>query len=1274
MLLVVCGLLFTTSNNIAAQDHVAELAEANELTKRVLDLRDAGHFDEALPLAERALAIREKALGPEHEEVAAAVSKLASLYDGKGDYAHAEPLYRRVTVILEKELGAEHPYLASALTNLASIYDKGRDYKRAEPLFQRALAIRLKALGAEHPLVVVSLNDLAFLYVSQRDFVRAEPLFQRALAIQEKTLGAGHPDVAQSLNNLAGLNRDKGNPARAEQLYRRVLAIREKAFGAEHPAVGATLNNLAELFLMKGDLEHAEPMFQRALAIREKAFGAEDPGVSIPLNNLAGLYDAKGDYTRAAALYQRALAIREKAFGAEHPDVVASLNNLAGFYTGRGDYGRAEPLYQRALAIQEKAYGSEHPAVAVALNILALADIHLADYARAEPLLQRALAIREKAFGTEHPDVAQSLNNFGLLYFSKGDYVRAEPFDRRALAIYEKALGAEDPLVANSLNNLAGLFEAQGDYVRAEPLFQRALAIRLKTLGAERREVAESFNNLALLYYHKGDFLHAEPLFKRALEIMEKALGAEHPDVASALNNLASLHLDRKDYARAEPLFQRALEIRQQAFGAEHPDVAISLNNLAWLYDEQGDYVRAETLYRRALVIWEKTLGAEHPNVAVSLNNLAFLNADKGDGVQAEALFQRALAIREKALGAEHPDVAVSLGNLAAHYEARGDLARALQFQERAEVIREHNLNLILSTGSEGQKQIYLNTLSADTSGLVSLNARSALDIQQAAQLALTAILRRKGRALDAMTDQINSLRQRAAPEDQQLLDQLVAAQSQLAKLRLSEGGANDSSTPEQRLALDAQLTTEIENLQAAISRRSAEFRVQTQPVTLEAVQQAVPADAALVEIFSYRPFNPKATKRAEQYDPPRYIAYVLKPKGDITFVDLGATETIDRAADQFLDAISNPATTDAKDAGRALDELVARPLRKLLGEVRNVLISPDGKLNLVPFAALVDEQGKFLVESYNITYLTSGRDLLRLNVSRQSRQTPVVIANPAFNAALTDASPATNISATSGTATRATANKKANVAVNRAALKQTPNPPASVSRGRRSGNMLKGNWSELRGTAEEADYLKGLFANARVLTGKEATESALKRVVAPRILHIATHGFFLLEQPRDINDRTSNAQVKIVGENPLLRSGLVLAGANNLQGGAGEDGVLTALEAAGLNLWGTQLVVLSACETGVGDVRSGEGVYGLRRALVLAGTETQVMTLWKVDDTATSEVVIEYYRRLQAGEGRAAALRQVQLEFLKRRTRAHPFFWAGFILNGDWRSMKEKN
>jgi len=213
----------------------------------------------------------------------------------------------------------------------------------------------------------------------------------------------------------------------------------------------------------------------------------------------------------------------------------------------------------------------------------------------------------------------------------------------------------------------------------------------------------------------------------------------------------------------------------------------------------------------------------------------------------------------------------------------------------------------------------------------------------------------------------------------------------------------------------------------------------------------------------------------------------------------------------------------------------------------------------------------------------------------------------------------------------------------------------------RRAADLQDKQLPPLTATKTEAEQIKALLPETRVLSGAEATEAATKQVSRPRILHIATHGFFMENRPD-----TSNV------ENPLLRSGLFLAGANRRQSGAGEDGVLTALEVAGMDLWGTRLVVLSACDTGVGDTSHGEGVYGLRRALVLAGVESQVLTLWQVQDKRTRDLMIDFYRRLQNGEGRTEALRQAQLAMLRGKgvLSRHPFFWAGFLQSGDWRAI----
>jgi CHAT domain-containing protein len=332
--------------------------------------------------------------------------------------------------------------------------------------------------------------------------------------------------------------------------------------------------------------------------------------------------------------------------------------------------------------------------------------------------------------------------------------------------------------------------------------------------------------------------------------------------------------------------------------------------------------------------------------------------------------------------------------------------------------------------------------------------------------------------------------------------------------------------------------------------------------------------------------------------------------------------------------------------------------------------------LNLVPFAALVDRQGRYRVERYSISYLTSGRDLLRSPVQRPGNQDTVIVADPDYDAAVdliaarsqdiglpSSLFGAWRIRLPGGTASR-----------------PDVGPPKSAGS---NFNLARIYFPQLKGTAGEARALKTILPQATVFTRGQATEAALKQLHSPGILHVATHGFFLRDQEirligaRDLildTDQSGMTSDQLI-ENPLLRSGLALAGANQRLGrdDQGDDGVLTAYEAAGLDLWGTKLVVLSACDTGVGEVKNGEGVFGLRRALTQAGSETQVISLWPVSDLGARDLMIEYYKALERGEGRGDGLRHVQLEMLKRKGRRHPFYWASFIQSGEWANLEGK-
>lgn len=1025
-------------------------------------------------------------------------------------------------------------------------------------------------------------------------------------------------------------------------------AARDVTSGAYTMAVGVARPPLADerkleearvlmmrsaALVRQGQYDDALSPIARALDLRESILGLEHPLVADSLHALADVYDNKGRYKDAEPLNLRALTIREKALGADHQDVAESLGNLGVLFYQKGDYALAESYLRRALVTFEKALGPGHPSVAATVGSLGKMYVDRGEYDKAESAFQRALEIQERTLGPDDLVIGSTVSNLGTLNYYRGDYTTAESLYRRAVPIWEKEFGPEHPNVGKTLHNLAAIFDRIGDYPQAEPLYQRAVAIWEKALGPDHPMVAAALNNLADLYGKKGDHAKAEPLFWRALAIREKALGPNHPDVAWTLSHLGQALAKHGDYAQAAALHQRALAIQEQTLGPNHTDVADSLRKLAGLFAGERKYAEAEPLYRRAAAILEKALGPNHPDVAQALNNLADLHRKRADYAHAEPLYRRALEIGERSVGAAHPDVAVSLGGLAALFRATGDVQQSLTFLTRYVDLSERNLARNLPLGSERQKVSYLQLFSRDTDNALSLHLLAAPPSAAALHLAFSTLLRRKGRGLDAMTNNVAALRSRADPGDQALFGQLSDARSQLATLTL-RGPEKDPAAFQPQLT---RLEERVDALEAEISLRSAQFRSQSRPITLEAIQSAIPGGTTLVEFALYRP----GEANSETGNHARYAAYVLAPEGPPRWVDLGEASPIDEAIEAWRTSLRDPARKDVMRLGRAVDGKVMQPVRALLGPARHLLISPDGALNLVPFAALIDEHGKYLIEAYTITYLTSGRDLLRLQVARASRSAPVIVADPALGEPALIAS--------------------------------------SAAAGRTQGVQTNGSrldysqvfFGPLPGASAEAQALKQLLPEASLLTRDQATKRALQQVRGPSILHIATHGFFLQDDERithadGVSEDTRLGKWVAHVENPLLRSGLALAGANAGASGA-TDGVLTAMEATDLDLWGTQLVVLSACDTGVGEIRNGEGVYGLRRALVLAGSESQMMTLWPVSDRGTRDLIVGYYVALLRGAGRGEALRVIQIKMLHAASHSHPYYWASFILSGQW-------
>jgi CHAT domain-containing protein len=587
------------------------------------------------------------------------------------------------------------------------------------------------------------------------------------------------------------------------------------------------------------------------------------------------------------------------------------------------------------------------------------------------------------------------------------------------------------------------------------------------------------------------------------------------------------------------------------------------------------------------------------------------------------------VATWKKADGFEQPSKAAAFANLAALYWAQERWADAASSLRDAVRIQEANIQRTLLLGDEARKRAYIATLSGSTAAIVTFSLASIGKNPDAEALGLNVVLQRKGRIQDVVADSFAAVRSSLSESNRRILEEWRTAIEQLSSLisRPSE----IVETEQDSKVLEG-LTARAKELEAELSQRSAEVRNELETVTVERVQRKIPAGAALIEWFRYQPFNPKAKGNELRWAEPRYVAYLLKKEGSPVAVDIGEAKPIETAVADLLAAIEDRAPISMPELIRQLDIWLMGPLYPHLTDTEQLLLSPDGMLNLLPFGVLQGENGRYLVQEKQITYLTSGRDFLRPSSGVPNHNGPVVFANPDFG-------------------------------------------PKGDTQVTVSVSQIPTDFDSLDGAASEAEAVKTILGlkDDQVLTNSQATETALKEAKGPRILHIATHGFFFAHQyiDRETISRSVSGEDKLPAakwQNPLTLSGLVLAGANVRRSGK-DDGILFAQEVSGLDLTGTELAVLSACETGKGRVDNGEGVYGLRRAFVLAGVRAQLASLWKVEDGASRDLMIDYYTRLKKGDGRSQALRKAQLAMLKdpkHPTRAHPYYWAAFVLIGD--------
>ena len=1018
-----------------------------------------------------------------------------------------------------------------------------------------------------------------------------------------------------------------------------------------------------------GRYQDALRLAQERVTTSEQESGADSLQTAAWLNQLGMLCNLTGDYDRAEQAFVRALEIKQKARRANPLSVAVTQLHLGELYVMKGDYARAEPLLQQALEIRVKALGPGHPDVGQVLAVQGRLKMFLSDYAAAEALNRRALEMAEAAYGPEHARVAACLDNLSEIRRRMGDLPASESHLRRALAIRGKLPKPDHPLVAREWNNLGLIAAAQGRYAQAETCYTTALGVYGRSVGTEHPAAAQTLSNLAALYVTLGNTARSESLQRQALDILEATYGAYHWRVALAVEKTGALKAAAGDSAAALQNYRRALDIIEKTVGPAHLEAANCLDGMGAAWFAQGKYAEAGECYRRALDIREKALGGTNVHVGQSLLNLARLAQASGELVQAQTFATRALRINESAFGPNHPRVAACLDSLTLQRAALHDYPGAFEYGRKAQAVNQAVIDQALNLPSEDLKLHYLATREQSLHIFMSLVAQHLADQPAAVRSVFDVWLMRKGLVLDSQKQLYGGLLDRGDPEVLKTSAELERTRSRMSALAFSPPENPDVY----RRQMEA-LELDREKLTRQLAEQSRAFALQTRFTTADAasVAASLPVRTALVEFARVNMCNFDSRGRRARWLPARYLAFVLPAgrNGEVRMLDLGDAGAIDAAVTRLKTEVASPRPGSAgAEAGRELYRLVFRPIEAELGAAREIFLAPDGNLNLIPFEVLRGRDGRFLIEDYTFNYLAAGRDVLAFKQVAGRPAAPLLMGDPDFD-----------------------------LGAGQSAAPNPPTPGGSAAGGKSARSIpTRGlHFERLPGTRAEVLSIRQILgtAGAEAYLGAEALEEVLRTHGSPRILHLATHGFFLedaarpgggeSEAPtaeRGVVDAEADAPsagdaVPVVRiQNPLLRSGIALAGANRSTAGDGDapagTGIVTAEKILGLNLWGSEMVVLSACETGLGDVRTGEGVYGLRRGFTQAGAKSIVMSMWSVPDAETQELMIEFYRGIQSGKlNRCQALRQATLKEMatvkQRYGDANPLFWGAFVFMGE--------
>ncbi len=1135
---------------------------------------------------------------PAAEELALESARVRSLLD-QSEIELVINTQERLLSRAKAMLGDDHWLTISARIQLFKYLQiAGRSAAEIRTYYNTALASARSVLGEAHPKTIEIQALEIDLLISEARLPEAIEAQFKVVDAYSSSVGEYHQLTISSRFTEVDLLRAANRWTEAAGSLHRLCTDLDVGYGKYYPESIFCLGTLAKSSRASGELQVAVSALED-LTARQSALGQSTGGTA--LNNilqLADVYRELGEYDKSRDLLLNVQSLE----GVDPEALLIAKTYLARLYNIKGQFDLAEQL---TLEVLESAGALWQSSPEKLINI----SIELASIYQNQGRLDLAEATYEgivynsfETLGQFHASSLVALANLGQIYELLGKFDLAGRSLEAVLESFELHYGADHP---NSLN------------VR---------------------------NNLALVYESEGNFREAEPLYQMNLARMRELKGDNHTDTLATENNLAYLYMLMEKYEQAIPLLENARNGWQLMYGAEHQKTLKAANNLARVYQRTGESDKAMALYQLTLAQRQRVLGPKHLDSLRSMIDLGSLYIAQSQLDEAEALLVPALDLCEELLGQYHPYTFDALNQLADLFEEQGDLPAALQLRRKGFKRRNIFLNRMLWIAGENSRESYIRVHQTELADYIA--SLVASQNPKRGEFALEVSLERKGLLLriSSEIEQISQLSLDPAFRDISL--ELDEIRNKVARQVLA--GVKDGDVAS-HFDLLYELEQHLSKLQVEIAQASALYSHTVTDVSIHQLSRSMPEDTALVDFLMY-----------EDSGRPRLLATVMtKQAGAASYqiVEFKNRALVEQSILAYRTVIQDQQAEEDEllEIGAKAFTAVWQPLQEALDGLTTVYVIPDGVLNILPFDALVDSQGKYLIETYLVNNLTSARDLV-IEKTKVTNGEYVVFSGPDYNAE--GIIPEQEL---------------------RLASEQIANQE-SIGMSRQSSGLRNLNFSFLPGAVEEgqliSEIIRGSGHSLQYYSGRDAQEIILADAVeAPELLHIATHGFFL-EQESRLSNRLFKSQRSIERhipppmDNPLLRAGLVFAGINVNAPYLGDidnrnDGILTAMEILALKLNGTQLVVLSACETGLGEIHEGEGVYGLRRSFQEAGALSVISSLWQVSDAGTREFMANFYDRLMTGKDPRTALREVQLALLKSPVWGTPYIWSAFMIVG---------